>query len=1690
MADQFYIESGYIDDKYYGYLADGIVASESLFTPSLTVAVTKNAFAVLDCVSTVSVVANTTKEVSAAIASSATVSSQGKLTKSTEVSLTASFSIAAEGEVTFGQVVEASGSWSSSVTVTLQSTKVLQLESSVTATYAQTTNANILKGFSSAITGQASQTVTAGRIQQGAVALNSQFAVAATISHIEGADLFAFSEATIAIEVSRIRDNNVDASVAFDIAVDYIRNRLATAEEFAEAMVSVDNLRVRYEEAALDAAFSMSATSTVIPAPREASADLNATASLDLTAVRLKSLDAGLATSADLTSALSLIKEYSAQLAAEASVTATISHIEGADLFAFADSQLAADVEVIRNLQANLLVDSTCKSVIGKIVTIRVDLTEEAGQPGGYFVVAVDADAIKDAEVTLFAEVQQTTASDRTRDLSADFALEFAQDLTYKVTKDYIAQLDIFVEQTSQVGIVKSAEISAGALFQPGVVAEATLAGVALLEADFQSDISADRTRDFNSALDSQSQLAVEPAKTVPFYAELVASADFSASSDRTRSTDVSVDSTSTLDAQVGTIKSAEVNAGSLFEPSISIDITKNAFAILDAVASLEITAIKEVFATSDLTVTGSLSINPVYRKGTSINVAVVSSASLTTLIRVTRAPVLLTGGNAIITTAKSKFGNGSLTSSLTPTRPGDGGTSVMAQMTTPPINFTTTDNWTIDFWRQNTINPPAGESQYILTIYYGGGPGSNSHTFYHTNTGFAFDVTGGYSGPYTQLTSTTSVPVGVWNHYRISKQRVSSTDYYTVWLNGTRVINGTAVTGTSTGGFLRLYGKNNVFFDEFTAFDSTITPYTTTSFSVPTAPWVNSSSNLWLYHLDSNLLDDNLAPSKVRSGSAGLEVISNLNSEVIKSVFAVSDQAVSTALESSAILTAQGSSDIQCQSTLYALGERQPRDGQADLISNFDLSTIISKIGTSAEANLTAESTLAIEYTIVQEASADIAATTEQTTDVVKTVDLVIAVESNTTVSIDANKISNTSAGLSAQGFVLAAVGKISQGTVIGPVDTTLSALIKRTRGYRANIQATATLTASALDLDLAQANITATTALTARLTAKYLGGRAAVNSQFAATTNANSNLSVYRSFYDPTLRNYTRYDGNYQTYDTGFTIGTGDFTVSLWFKNTILGPWNPYPDIPSFDLIQTSGLSVRIADIYSVVPGYTGTSTSTGYVQLYINNAWTTIFTFNWDDYAVAPWYNIKLVRKNGKLWVHYTIASGTTSWTYKLYTHATLRNVDFTNNLDSSTWIVNDNSDGNSDGSFDGQMDEFYVIKDYALYPYTFAPTGGDKQPIDYPVLDNNDYPIKIASTDFRTAGSLSAGALKVLFGVADLNAAFGQTNSLIRIRNNSSNPTVQASLTASGRGIANGASHMSAQFSATINPVATKRAISTQTVTATLVANNVRTRDLSSLQSSNFTQTTTVDKFKGAFYDIRDEFSLDLTPSVNRNIGVIQTDSIFTELAAVAKIGDFLVASDVVATMTVDGVISAGAIANITADTNLTAGSRVFWVGRSNQYVSAVMYPTVTKAMFGESVMPCVFQETVNGTKVIFGRMTTVAEFTLTAEATRTRDNPTQITASTTQITEAMRLRYGDANVFAQTEMYTSSQYIIRASADLTAFNTTLTTGRVIHLDEYLTYRVPAESRFLRIKPENRVYTIPEETRILKVKGYKL
>ncbi len=210
----------------------------------------------------------------------------------------------------------------------------------------------------SEITSTASITCAVGVIKQGQSALASAFTQSAIGSRTKDIDLFAFSEAMIAAQVNAIRSNNVDTSSVFSIATDDVRVRYASIDDMAFSTVFVgDNIRIRYSEAAVDAAFSLTADLQRAPGITvEGSGDWSSTASLECQAQRTKDI-----TNCDLTATFSLSADANRLRGVESPLQSYIS--------------LNAAVGIVKQTAVSLDSSFVQTTSVGKIISASADIS-------------------------------------------------------------------------------------------------------------------------------------------------------------------------------------------------------------------------------------------------------------------------------------------------------------------------------------------------------------------------------------------------------------------------------------------------------------------------------------------------------------------------------------------------------------------------------------------------------------------------------------------------------------------------------------------------------------------------------------------------------------------------------------------------------------------------------------------------------------------------------------------------------------------------------------------------------------------------------------------------------------------------------------------------------------------------------------------------------------------------------------------------------------------------------------------------------------------------------------------------------------------------------------------------------------------------------------------------------------------
>jgi len=213
-----------------------------------------------------------------------------------------------------------------------------------------------------------------------------------------------------------------------------------------------------------------------------------------------------------------------------ATLTATISHIEGADLFAMTDAALAAAVDRIRD--NNISVTSAFTQVT----------------TGSKF---TDFGSNLDGEVTFSVDNLRVRIT------------EAAVDAAFSLACDAVRIDGGSIIEASGAWTASSTVSASGVL---------TRALDATISASFSQSAINDRIRDTDSSMPTSTSLDIS-------------------SIDVTREISVAIESNFDLSADASRTRSFASEQNALFSPSLTVDIFRNSFAVLDSVSTVSVTA-------------------------------------------------------------------------------------------------------------------------------------------------------------------------------------------------------------------------------------------------------------------------------------------------------------------------------------------------------------------------------------------------------------------------------------------------------------------------------------------------------------------------------------------------------------------------------------------------------------------------------------------------------------------------------------------------------------------------------------------------------------------------------------------------------------------------------------------------------------------------------------------------------------------------------------------------------------------------------------------------------------------------------------------------------------------------------------------------------------------------------------------
>jgi hypothetical protein len=948
-----------------------------------------------------------------------------------------------------------------------------------------------------------------------------------------------------------------------------------------------------------------------------------------------------------------------------------------------------------------------------------------------------------------------------------------------------------------------------------------------------------------------------------------------------------------------------------------------------------------------------------------------------------------------------------------------------------------------IDFWVYN--DNTNGNFTRIFTRASGL---SNFRIILNSNTLQVF-VTDGTNG--RSISTGNILPLG-WSHIRFVQDGANASLYS----GGTRRATSTTWLSFSTDTFYigGVSATKPLYIDEFLISDSILTPTSTTSYTVPTVPWTNSSTVDALFHYDTSFDDD--AATTDRFGAAVLSTaftVAATGTEIVSLSAALASSASQSA---TAEIVKDVSASLASQGFVVTVAGYL-QDDVADLSASFT-ATINGSATLVADTSVSAESTLSALAGRVQSADASVSAQFDvtaqgdrarlaqstlasefaQSTDAVKTASAAVSVTESATVNAQGNLVAETISSISAQtqavidgsytangqsdfeatGFVISVVAKTGLGAVDMQSQFALSCDTEVVYEQSASLAVTATLT-SATDKIIEFSTI----------------------ETILGVTNNSANQSPTGPFLKLT--------------QSESTTNVGCFYVSAYLKDALGYIFDSYPNASEF----STGSNLRIETAGGIPSFYY--NGENGYVAWQLSNEDIRSSIVGFHHYYLRV--NIAETTNQLKYRLFFDgveIPQSTVSGTDIVMRVSGTYNLMMDTGFQNPYWRASVSNSGYGDiGGGYGPAGMAQFVFDYKtsyttatfpvtdiekVFPYQDLGTAGTDTglaaPIQYINLENY--------TDLSNRGTLGGTyAWKQLslvsgqnynlndFSATSSNNLVGFTNNIIAI----------SSLTATGQSVQVISANISAQ--------------------AALAATVAKT--------------------------ISAQASLDSAVAVTADVLVTRTfslalDSNFALSATAASTQDYTANFTVTSTLTADGIVESGAIADFSTSATLSANAGLLAEGtvsiNSNSTLSANADKIKDVLMTVDSA--CAVQATAIKTAVAEGTLANTA--TLTADVDKIVLGGINLLSAFAVAVSGNKFTGVVSSQQAQFTLTTAASKLVGISANFTAFYSQLTVGRVISLDPYTTYVIPQETRAYKIHRETRLFTVESESRSYKIR----
>lgn len=269
----------------------------------------------------------------------------------------------------------------------------------------------------------------------------------------------------------------------------------------------------------------------------------------------------------------------------------------------------------------------------------------------------------------------------------------------------------------------------------------------------------------------------------------------------------------------------------------------------------------------------------------------------------------------------------------------------------------------------------------------------------------------------------------------------------------------------------------------------------------------------------------------------------------------------------------------------------------------------------------------------------------------------------------------------------------------------------------------------------------------------------------------------------------------------------------------------------------------------------------------------------------------------------------------------------------------------------------------------------------------------------------------------------------------------------------------------------------------TVNATIL------RIKSSSSSLNCQFNLTVDPVKAILVESAQQSNCTVTINVNRirNINV-QSDSIASQLTAVAKTGQGFITLESQCSMIIDSVKRTGNIINAQSNLQLSVITGVIKPSAASLSITSSLTGFGVTGVVGESYNTSQFTQQVLAIKTVRINSQLTALATISSQISRTRSNSANLIVNAAELSLGSRRRNAQANMIVNSTL-TAQGGVNLVIINQTLFNqaTLIAQVRAIHIDPYLTWMVSEENRQWTIGEEIRTRRIEEETRTYIIEG---